>query len=76
MDYKNVLKEYINNNHKNLNQFCKEYELNYGFLHSILNNKKTFEIAAAKTIEDKFLLKLAKEYFQQQPKCSNLKWLL
>lgn len=63
MNYKNILIEYIEKNHKNLNQFCTEYELSYGFLHRVVNDKKTFEIGAAKTIEDKIFAKTGKRIF-------------
>lgn len=63
MNYKKILAEYIGKNHKNLNQFCKEYELNYGFLYSILNYDKVFEIAAIKNVEDKIFAKTGKRIF-------------
>lgn len=63
MDYKKTLAQYIEINHKNLNQFCKEYELNYGSLHSALKGSRVLEIAAAKTIEDKIFVKTGKRIF-------------
>lgn len=63
MDYKKILAAYIGSNHKNLNQFCKEYELNYGSLHSALKGNRALEIAAAKTIEDKIYEKTGKRIF-------------
>lgn len=63
MNYKKILVEYIEQNHKNLNQFCKEYNLNYGSFHSILNDKKAFEIVAAKNVEDKIYQKTGKRIF-------------
>lgn len=63
MNYKKILAEYIEKNHKNLNQFCKEYELNYGSMYSIINYDKVFEIAAAKNVENKIFAKTGKRIF-------------
>ncbi|RTL11270.1 MAG: helix-turn-helix transcriptional regulator [Neisseriaceae bacterium] len=63
MNYTKIITEYIEANHKNLNQFCKEYEINYGMMHSIVNGKKSFEIAAAKNIEDKIYAKTGVRIF-------------
>lgn len=63
MNYINLLMTYIEENHKNLNQFCKEYDLNYGMMHSVLNGKKVFEIAAAKNVEDKIYQKTGNKIF-------------
>lgn len=66
MNYTKIITEYIEANHKNLNQFCKEYEINYGMMHSIVNGKKSFEIAAAKNIEDKIYAKTGVRIFSTQ----------
>ena len=58
-----ILKLYISNNHKNLNQFCKEYGLNYGNLHSILKETRTFEIAVATKIDNLIFEKTGKRIF-------------
>lgn len=63
MNYKKILSDYIDSNHKNLNQFCKEYNFNYGSLHSSLKGARVLEIAAAKTIEDKIFAKTGKRIF-------------
>lgn len=63
MDYKKILAEHIEKNYKNLNQFCKEYELNYGSLHSSLKGNRPLEIAAARTIADKIFAKTGKRIF-------------
>lgn len=66
MDYKKTLAKYIEQHHKNLNQFCKEYDLNYGSMHSRLNSDRKLEIAAAKNIEDKIYAKTGKKIFAQE----------
>lgn len=63
MDYKKTLAKYIEQHHKNLNQFCKEYDLNYGSMHSRLNGDRKLELVAAKNIEDKIFEKTGLRIF-------------
>lgn len=52
-----ILSEYIENNYKNVRQFCLAYDINQGNISSILNGVRVFDIKAAKNIEDKIFTK-------------------